>query len=687
MNNSTYHRYFLVFGCVLACLFIGLLVPATARATTKKVTITTKNYDGGTAIQEALDLQSDSATAYDSLTVLIQPGTYDITESFVVYSNTTIQAQGAVTIRYVKEAATGSAGRAPLISNACSGKKGYTGASNITITGGTWDFQGQIGSVGYKTTMEAFRFMHGQNIQITNVTMQNLYQSHYLTIEGVNQVKVQGCTFKNSIDLTAKKEAIHIDCMHNSSMAPSNQDNTIYDDTICNNVTVTGCTFSKVPRGVGTHIAIAGLFPSNIVITNNTFTDITYEAIKAYHYKNVQITGNNVTRAGCGIRYYLHASDSDDDEEGKLNYQTALSGTQTESLPTNLNVKIQNNVISDITDAKLGYGIYLGGSTSLIIAGVAVSGNTVTTTGTVSTACSGIFMRHVKDVNIYSNTISLTKNAGVRILDGSYVTINANRISSPGGRGFTLKECAYVTLYANTILSAGKEGIYGKAVTDVYIKTNKIKDDSKGGIVLKAYSTGAAIKKNKLVGSKNSAIKISQSKNALIRGNTIRSPGKYGIYTYTSDSCWIAKNTIKESKSTAIMAFNEKDAVVKYNKINQTGNYGILFKTAEKSYAKKNTITLTKNHGIYYWPDCKNAEKNLKYPIARAKKGKSEIHGYATADMTITITIGKMRKTKKVNKFGSFFVQVKKLKKKQKYTVQIKDALGNTLKKEKEVVS
>lgn len=96
------------------------------------------------------------------------------------------------------------------------------------------------------------------------MTMQNLKKSHYLTIEGLDNVTIQNCTFKDFQSITARKEAIHIDCMHNDSMAPSNQENTVYDDTICNNVTVDGCTFVDVPRGIGTHIAVGGLYPSNM---------------------------------------------------------------------------------------------------------------------------------------------------------------------------------------------------------------------------------------------------------------------------------------------------------------------------------------------------------------------------------------------------------------------------------------
>ena len=270
-------------------LVMTAFVPVNAEGT-RDITITPENYDGGKAIQEALDEQKGGkdvyeGPAYDLLTITLTPGTYTITESLLIYDNTRLEASGA-TVNYSGKNSTGTGSRVkqPLLSNYCSGRGGYTGASNISVNGGDWDFQGREGEVNYEYSCEAFRFMHGSNFTFSNLVMTHLYESHYITIEGVENVNITGCTFKNQTNIDAKKEAIHIDCMNNPSIAPSNQDNTIYDDTYCNNITVDGCAFISVPRGVGTHIAVKGIYPSNINITNNLFEKITYEAVKAYHY-------------------------------------------------------------------------------------------------------------------------------------------------------------------------------------------------------------------------------------------------------------------------------------------------------------------------------------------------------------------------------------------------------------------
>lgn len=685
MNKQTYHRTFIVLGCVIVSLFILLSVSVRAQAADKEILITTENYRGGIAIQEALDWQSNSETAYDHLTVSIQSGTYDITEALLVYSNTTIRAASDATIRYTRKKVSGNQGRAPLISNFCSGKSGYSGAGNITIEGGIWDFQGHQGGVGYGITMEAFRFMHGSKFRVVNVTMQNIYRSHFLTIEGVEQVEVTGCVFRDYTNRTNKKEAIHIDCLHNDAMAPSNQENVIYDDTICNHISVNNCSFSNVPRGVGTHIAVAGLFPSDIVISNNTFTDITYEAIKAYHYKNAQITGNVITRAGCGIKCYLYAADSDRDEEGASNYLLALPGVTTEGTAPNLNTIIQWNVIRDVTDSKLGFGIHLAGNVDRVVKDITVSNNVITSTGAVSTKRSGIYVKYGENIRLLNNTIAKTGGAGILVVQGKTLTISQNQISFPVSNGVSVQDSSVVTLQSNAVSYAGKRGIYLKNTGNSRISTNTIKKDRTGGIGVTKNSIQVSVVKNNLLYSGKNAVSVCDSRQALVYGNTIQSPKNFGVYAYKSDSSKIKKNTLRSTKSTAVIASTSTGILVAKNVIEKTGKYGILFTSAKKSYASKNKIQRTKTYAIIYSENSKNKKQNLNYPHVSAKKGKKEIHGYTYKNMKIKVTISKKTKSTKTKKNGLFSVKVKKLKKKQKYTIQVTDKLGNSLTKERSV--
>lgn len=673
-----------VFGCIFFSCLLVLPVSFQAQAVSKQITITTKNYNGGKAIQEALDLQSGKTPAYEQLTVYIQGGTYDITSSLLVYSNTKICADGDTLIRYCrKNNESESSGRAPIISNACSGKRGYEGASNITVEGGTWDLQGQADGAHYGMTMEAFRFIHGRNFYIRNVTMQNLYRSHFITIEGVENVEIKGCEFRNYTNPTVKKEAIHIDCMHNDHMAPSNQEDIVYDDTICNHISISNCDFSHVPRGIGTHVAVEGLFPSDIVISNNTFSDITYEAVKAYHYKNVLITGNTITRAGCGIKCYLYSADSDKDEESSTNYLPALPGTKTEGVPVYQNIIIQWNTIREITDAKIGFGIQLMGNASRIISDVTVAHNVITISGTLpSTKRSGIYVKYGSNIRIVSNRIYRSGESGILISYGTGITARGNAISSTAGNGLLAKNSQNVTSVENAIAWVGKRSLQYKATQNSRMEENTLWNDKTGGIAITAGSDSAIVSRNKISSSGKNAICVSSSKQAVITDNNVKSPKNFGIYTYKADKSEIKKNQVSKSKSTAIIASTSSGIVVEKNRIDKTGKYGILFTSAKKCYANNNVMKRTKKYGIIFSANSKNKKQNLNYPHVTVKKGEKNITGYTYRNMLVRATKGKKSKSVKTKKNGTFVIPVSKLKKKQVYVIRVKDKLGNCLDKQ-----
>lgn len=606
MNRNLLKKWAKYAGGVLAAAAITLFSAVSGRAAetsggggTKTVEITTSNYNGGRYIQEMLDLQQGDKPQYDSLVIVFKPGTYKITEALLAYGNTSIEATGA-TIQYTRSVnMEGTQGRLPLFSNACSGKKGYTGASNISINGGTWDFQGKKGQINYKITMEAIRFMHGSNYTLTNMTFQNLYLSHYLTIEGVENVTVKNCVFKNYTAPTVKKEAIHVDCMHNDSMAPSNQENTIYDDTICNNVTVTGCTFDTVPRGVGTHIAVAGLYPSQINISGNKFTNITYEAIKAYHYKNVTIENNSISHAGFGIKAYLYADpekDNDKDEEGANNYQTALKGTVTEGVPSNLNLVIRNNQIDNIQSTDNGFGIHIAGSADREVNGVTVENNTVT-----STKLAGIYASYATNIALTGNKITGSGKTGLLIDNCSNVNAASQTVANAGESGILSQFSDAVTLSGNTVSSAKAHSIYMQNTTGSKILSNTVQNHKKTGICTDVGCDGVEISQNKVLSSGKIGIMI-VSPSSMVKGNQIQDVADMGIYAADAASSVIDGNTVKNLKGNmGIYAKNSKSVQITNNKVqNVKKKIGIYAIKCALAQINSNTVKNVKKKMAIY---------------------------------------------------------------------------------------
>ncbi|MBO4996750.1 MAG: right-handed parallel beta-helix repeat-containing protein [Lachnospira sp.] len=666
------------------CILLGLLLLGgnhVKAAGTKEVTISPSDYNGGKAIQEAFDLQKGDKPAYDLLTVTLKPGTYRIEETFLIYSNTKLVANDC-NILYVRSMTGKNGVEAPILTNACSGKKGYYGAGNISIEGGTWDFQGSNGEVNYTKSLEAFRFLHGSGFALTNLTMKNLYQSHFITIEGVEKVTISGCTFQNQVDIDSKKEAIHIDCMHNDSMAPSNQENVVYDDTICNDVTVTGCSFDKVPRGVGTHIAVAGLYPSNIVITDNSFRNITYEAIKAYHYKNVTITGNVIQNAGCGIKYYLYADpdDNDKDEEGDSNYLDALKGTTTEGVPSNLAANISNNMISDITAKTNGFGIQLAGINNRIMKGVTISGNTISMTNkAMSTRLAGIYLKYANNCRVARNTVKKSQETGLLIANCQSLTLSNNTLVNIQQDALLVKDSKSVTCSGNIVNQAVKHGIYTEKTKGAKLCSNRITGAKEGGICANKGCPKIQIDKNTIKNSGKDGIDVMSCQNAKITGNQVNTVKKLGIFLDASNGSNIKKNVVEKTKDNGIVVQSSSKVNVTANTVKNAGKYGILFNKTKTSKGSKNKITNAKNYALNYSSNSKNAKWNLKFIGVTAKKGTKTVTGSTTRGLKVSVQFDKKKKTytKALKPNGSFSISVPAMKKGSVCKVQLKDKLGN----------
>lgn len=669
---------------LLGCFLLGLLLSSgnVAKAEgTKEVTITTADYKGGKAIQEAFDLQKGNTPAYSQLTVTLSPGIYQIEETLLVYSNTKLVANGCE-IYYMRNMSGADGVEAPLLTNACSGKKGYNGAGNISIEGGTWDFQGGNGEVNYGKSLEAFRFLHGSGFTFTNLTMTNLYQSHFITIEGVEKVTISGCSFKNQTDIDAKKEAIHIDCMHNDKMAPSNQDNTVYDDTICNDITVTNCTFYRVPRAIGTHIAVAGLYPSNIVITGNTFQNITYEAIKAYHYKNVTISDNVIQNAGCAIKLYLYAEpdDNDKDEEGDSNYLPALKGTTTSGVPSDLATVISNNTISDITAKENGFGIQVAGNNDRIMKGITISGNTISMTNkSTSTHLAGIYLKYANNCKVTGNTVKKSQETGLLVANCQSMTLSGNTLTNIQQDALLVKDSKSVTCSNNVINKAVKHGIYTEKTKGIKFISNQVTGAKQGGICANKGCPKIQIQKNTVKDSGKDGIDVLSCQNAVVSGNKVDTVKKLGIFVDASDGSSIKINTVNKTAGNGIVVQSSGKVNVTNNTVDNAGKYGILFNKTKTSKGSNNTITNAKNYALNYSSNSKNAKWNLKFVGVTVKAGAKTVTGSTTRGLKVSVQFDKKKKTytKALKPNGSFSIPVPAMKKGSVCRVQIKDKLGN----------
>ena len=432
---------------------------------------------------------------------------------------------------------------------------GYA-TENVTIEGGTYDMNEESHTM--------VQIGHAANITITGATFANAADSHLMEVAGVNGITISDCTFKNqtlSTSSVATYEAIQLDILYSKHF-----NNYVSEDLPTKNVVVTGCTFSNVPRGVGSHTAVLNNPTNGVEITNNTFKNTTSTAISITGMKNVTISGNTITGCPRGIVVISFLSGT---FLGTALDSSSTTSTTLKSTLSSMSITIKNNSItldtaSDPYDDTLEYaGIMLKGYEN---------------TGSYSQIPEGNY--YIKGVTVSGNTI-VTKRAktyGIRLNDAKGNTVKSNTITYSG---------------SSTISSESGFGISSKASTTNSFTSNTIKNYYYG-IHLFSSSTASSVSSNTISGCKYHAIMINGSYATKINSNTISSCSGYGIYVYsTSSSSTITINSNKitgKSKSYNGIQLNAGTVSINSNTI-KSCKYPIYASSKVKGGIYKNSLS------------------------------------------------------------------------------------------------
>lgn len=561
---------------VLVFTFILLFHPALpVKADQEALTVSAKAGDKAADIQALLDYNK---TGNYNLTVQIPEGTYELKSELIIYSNTTIAADSKA--KLYKNHQKG----AMITNDLTKDNGGYDTTTNITIIGGIWD-SSKI--VEKNKGTESFRFIHASNITIKDVTVCNVpVNSHLITFAGVKDSRIENCKLYGYGGRTPK-EAIQLDIVHDSVRVPSMQASTIkYDDLPCDGITITNNEIYDFPRAVGSHTSIKGVFHKNITITKNNIHDINEAAIKIYNYQNTVISDNTIKNAAVGVLVYTYLSN------GKEHYLEALKRTKKEPLPTDYNILIKNNTISQMQEVKTasgtswGIGIRTIGSKTRPMAGVTIDNNTISHANRF-----GILLQKTPGSLITKNTIKSTDTSGIYLIDASdYSEISENTLILSGNTGSSLSG-----------------GIGLSASTDVLINGNTITSSANDGIYLDKKSNSCTITGNTVNSARGSAIALyGQSNESTVEDNILNNFNKNGIYTSKINSAIIKKNKIngiadKSEDGISITGSNslKSNITVDGNYIDTAGRYGIYLKNAPKSYVGSNTILNVTKNSIY----------------------------------------------------------------------------------------
>lgn len=533
-------------------------------------------------IQKVLNMVRDGTTEKLEVTLT---GNIELDGGLVVYSNTTIHAEGAV----IKSTSSG----ASLITSATAKdygaviyEAGYQKTQNITIMGGTWD--------GGRLSAQVVRFVHSSNVVLDGLTVMNCTdKGHLITLEGVNQALVQNCTVIGHSDMGLYKEAIHLDIVHNSVTSPHLMSEE-YDDLPDRNITIINNIIKDASNGIGSHAAVRGVYHQNIVIANNDFSNISEMALPIFNYKNTTITGNTIHDSNNGIKIYTYYNvDNIDCREPLAN--TVLEG---EPAACNYQITIEGNTFSNIFT---GPSIWIQGNENRKLGGIRIANNTLT--GAMKG--NGMYVEYLTDGVISGNVFLPQKgNApdfGIYASYAKNMEISGNTINDMAVGGIKIENQSHGTqLKKNTIANCKKVGIYS-LYSKVSIEENKISDISGDALCIWNAGKNMIISKNKLTNIKGIGIGLNATKKAQITGNTLENVKGNAINLNVATANEktrrmpvVKKVTVKKGIVTGNVVKGSKYKVKvngkKYKLIIKKGK----FKTAAIKNLKKNdTVTIT----------------------------------------------------------------------------------------------
>ncbi|MCD7723135.1 MAG: right-handed parallel beta-helix repeat-containing protein [Clostridiales bacterium] len=603
------------------------------------------------AVQKALNTAKANATADNIYKVVVESGSYTLTSSLHIYSNTYLSLSG-VTFTLPANTATNML----KVGATADTQSGYY-YKNITISGGTWDANSNGSTV--------IKICHAQNVTLSGAVIKNCTDGHMMEVAGVNGLTVKNCTFKDQLLTTGSENTLTYEAIQLDILVSAHITGYLSEDLINKNITVTSCTFDNVPRGIGSHTGVLNNPMDTITITNNTFKNITSCAVQLMNCKNCTISSNTISGAPRGIAVYSYQLSGTYLSSTLAKEGSVASSTSTAyKTPSSSNIVISgNNITLSGTDPYATYenvGIFAGGLTlatsqagsgdkmpagDYYLSGVTIKNNTVNSTG------HGIRLSDVTDSKISGNTLTYSgtvgdKDYGIQIRDNSQVTsvssntvksyyrgifvlassvdsIKSNTVTSPSNNGISLEGADVTSIASNTVSSAGNNGIniYNSSTVGS-IKSNTVSSAAKNGIFVQSSAVTGNIESNTIKSAKNNGIYIYDSASvAKIYKNTVTSAAKYGVGIENSTVTRISTNTIKKSTNNGINVIrSSKVGYINSNTIASAGKNAVFVQTSKvTSNIESNTITSPKNNGIYVY-DSASVSKICKNSVSGAAK-------------------------------------------------------------------
>ena len=535
--------------------------------------------DSTDAIQKALNDAAKLGKAKKQARVYLKKGTYYISKTLEISSNTCLQLEkGAV----IKKNPNSKSPVFYMLRSKQGKKGGYDDNSNISVIGGKWD--SEFRRYNDNSGGASFMFAHCNGLIIRDAEICNNYGSHLIELDGVKNCTISGCTvygFKAN-DTSIEKEAIQLDVCHDSVITPGGEP---YDDTPCTGITINGNEIYSYPRAVGSHTMIEGKYHSNINITNNKIHDISGAAVYGYNYTDIKIANNEISDTGCGIQLKSTSA------KAQNTILKRLKGVQETKLKNNeFNISIIDNKIITLSSSadseNVGdgsFGIYIYGTNQYPLNKVTVKGNTIVSNS------SAIYMKSVGDAVVKGNISDRHDRAydaekssfaedAIKLADVSNAEITDNRISTestmPYENGIAVREGSKsVRLSENVIKNCTKSGILIGEGCKISSENDEISNSGKHGI-----------------NADNAEITVN--------GSVINGCGEHGIALKNGAVLKADNITVKNPKGNGILAAGKSSATVNGSTITASGSHGMSLITGSKCDADGLTIENAKENGV-----------------------------------------------------------------------------------------
>lgn len=238
-------------------------------------------------------------------TLTLKSGTYKVSNTLYVGSNTNIKFEKNVTI----DKLFGSASSSTLFQLIDFGHKdssnvygGYNGKSNIHFYGDESTIIDMHNKNIGKTPAIAVVMANNSDVSFYGITFQNIKLGHIIEMDGCKNVKISYCTFKNMADNKYhNKEAINLDT-NDLNTGGFSQSWSKKDKTPNKNISIYDCQFENLVRAVGTHRYSLNKYHTNILFRNNKVTKVK-TPLGMLNWKNATIRRNQFNNCKANKKY------------------------------------------------------------------------------------------------------------------------------------------------------------------------------------------------------------------------------------------------------------------------------------------------------------------------------------------------------------------------------------------------